>query len=314
MEKLVTECFDRAKSLLDNADERLANAAYLYIDYCSIKNYPPATQFLNDQKLLVRNNFSGSCGLLLEAQGGNPVAQFLVGMMYYTGDKVETDYQEGVSWFRRSAEQGFSDAEFSLGCAYYFGKSELQNYTSAVKWFLKSAVKGNVNALYNMGVCCQSGLGIKTNIYKAIKYYRRAAALGHDKAESAVARLYYQSNRPGQFAGFLIMLLSVFVVIATQLFTADYRGADNAPDTLGVVVLLSMLSSLFGLFFGRRLYAGKKGRSNLIMGLSLLISSVALTICSFSFALTLTYAITAALYAAFCIILFIKLIKEKRIS
>ena len=43
--------------------------------------------------------------LIKDADGGNPKAQFNLGVAYYTGQGVPQDYTEAVKWYRKAAEQ-----------------------------------------------------------------------------------------------------------------------------------------------------------------------------------------------------------------
>jgi hypothetical protein len=316
MEKLIADCFERARILIDSTDDRLKNAALLYMEYCAEKNYIPASRYFEEQRITVVNRFQGACGLLLEAESGNAVAQFLVGNMYYSGDKIPTDYLEAERWLVMSADKGLSDAEFSLGCINFYGRGKDKDYIKAFEFFSKSAEKNNASAFNNLAVCYQAGLGVPKNVNKAIKFYKKAAELGHDKAKRSVAEIYYESNRAGHLVGFIMMLISVVIVVSTQLLTYEYRGAVGAPRTLWAVVVLSMVSGLFGLYWGRRLYAGRRGRANLIAGALLLLLATALSVLSFNTILTVIYAATAVLYFAFCVWQFFalkipRLIKDK---
>ena len=48
------------------------------------------------------------------AVAGDPAAQFLVGLMYESGQGVPEDLAEGVRWFEAAAEKGSADALYSL--------------------------------------------------------------------------------------------------------------------------------------------------------------------------------------------------------
>ncbi|MCR4660388.1 MAG: SEL1-like repeat protein, partial [Clostridia bacterium] len=41
---------------------------------------------------------------LEDANKGNPIAQYNVGICYYTGDLIEQNYQKAVEWFRKSSK------------------------------------------------------------------------------------------------------------------------------------------------------------------------------------------------------------------
>eukprot|EP00729_Bicosta_minor_P031830 gene31830-biopygen10791 len=51
-----------------------------------------------------------------------PVAQNILGDMYDTGEGVEQDHVEAVTWYRKAAEAGFAMAQSNLGAMYGIGK------------------------------------------------------------------------------------------------------------------------------------------------------------------------------------------------
>ena len=65
---------------------------------------------------------------------GDADAQFLLGVMYDTGQGVPQDYQEAVKWFRLAAEQGVASAQYRLGFMYALGDGVPQDYIQAHKW------------------------------------------------------------------------------------------------------------------------------------------------------------------------------------
>ena len=71
--------------------------------------------------------------------------------------------EEGVYWFKKSAEQGYMHGEFNLGLHYYNNK----NYTEAVPWFKKAAEQGNVSAMEKLSACYRYGRGVEKDIKQA---------------------------------------------------------------------------------------------------------------------------------------------------
>ena len=49
-----------------------------------------------------------------QANQGNADAQFLLGNAYYTGNGVEQDYNEAISWWHKAAAQGNTSAQKAL--------------------------------------------------------------------------------------------------------------------------------------------------------------------------------------------------------
>ncbi len=66
--------------------------------------------------------------------------------MYAEGKGVGQDYKEAVSWYRKSANQGYAKAQYNLGLMYAEGKGVGQDYKEAVSWYRKAAVQGEAEA------------------------------------------------------------------------------------------------------------------------------------------------------------------------
>ena len=73
--------------------------------------------------------------LSAEAEKGDAVAQYRLGMMYYVGNVIPQDYEEAARWLRLSAEQGNPEAMFRFGCLLYYGRGVERDYVQAHMWF-----------------------------------------------------------------------------------------------------------------------------------------------------------------------------------
>lgn len=133
---------------------------------------------------------------ITRAKQGNKIAQCNIGICYYNGiGGVRKDYAQAVSWFRKSAEQGYSNAQGMLGLAYASGHGVAKDYKMAVYWYQKAANQGNGAALNNLGVLYKTGKGVPKNIYKAAELYQQAADKGDEVAQYNLAGCY--SNGDG---------------------------------------------------------------------------------------------------------------------
>lgn len=66
---------------------------------------------------------------------------------------------EVVTWFRKTAEQGYAEAQYWLGLCYYLGDGVTQDYNQAVAWYRKAAEQGYANAQESLSVCYYFWLG-----------------------------------------------------------------------------------------------------------------------------------------------------------
>ena len=54
----------------------------------------------------------------ISAEQGDAVAQYSLGVVYYSGDSVPQDYEKAFEWFTKSAEQDDARAQNDLGAMY----------------------------------------------------------------------------------------------------------------------------------------------------------------------------------------------------
>jgi len=119
------------------------------------------------------------------AEGGQPEAQFYLGVMYYSGKAVPQDYAEAVRWYRAAAEGGYPRAMSNLGWMYSRGKGVRQDYTQALRWYQSAAEKGLAEAQYNLGVMYKEGYGVPKDYTRAHMWFNLAAVNGHEHAYNA---------------------------------------------------------------------------------------------------------------------------------
>jgi uncharacterized protein len=72
--------------------------------------------------------------LIKNAEGGNPKAQFNLGVAYAKGEGVQQNYVEAAKWYRMAAEQGHAGAQCILGISYSDGQGVPQDYLLAYFW------------------------------------------------------------------------------------------------------------------------------------------------------------------------------------
>jgi TPR repeat protein len=71
------------------------------------------------------------------AEKGDHHAQNNLGLIYYTGTYVSSDYIEAIKWISQAAEQGNIVAQYNLGKIYYEGQCVTQDCDQAIKLFVK---------------------------------------------------------------------------------------------------------------------------------------------------------------------------------
>ncbi len=159
------------------------------------------------------------------AKGGDPVAQNLVGAAYNDGHGVEQNIATSITWFKKSADQGYVKAMYNLGLAYRNDVSP-PNYINAITYFElamrdeypsaftqrgemymsgqgsdvlpdrarivlnRAAALDDADGMAMLGDLYRTGEGGDINLDMARRLYSRAAALGHATAMGNLALMY----------------------------------------------------------------------------------------------------------------------------
>ena len=130
----------------------------------------------------------------LDAERGEAVAQYYLGLMYFLGKGVSQDFAQAVAWFRKAAEQGPADAQFFLGGMYDMGTGVSQDYVQAVGWFRKAAEQGFAHAQNELGSMYAKGAGVLRDDKEAVRWYRHAAEQGNAEAQLSLGQAYAEGK------------------------------------------------------------------------------------------------------------------------
>ena len=77
---------------------------------------------------------------------GNPIAQYLLGLKFHTGDGVIQDYSEACYWYSLSAQGGFITAVSTLALMNLKGWGIKQDLPEAIQLLLIAAKEGDVQS------------------------------------------------------------------------------------------------------------------------------------------------------------------------
>ena len=80
------------------------------------------------------------------AHGGEPRAQYDLGLMYDQGQGVQQSDAKAMEWYERAARQGEPRAQYNLGLMYLNGQGVPPDVVQAYYWISLSANRGNVHA------------------------------------------------------------------------------------------------------------------------------------------------------------------------
>ena len=94
--------------------------------------------------------------------------------------------------FRRLADGGNPAAQWWLGIACAQGRGAEKDEAQALEWFSRSARQGYARAQYQLGLCFQDGAGVDADPRKALDWFRQAAAQGFTPARRRLEELETQ--------------------------------------------------------------------------------------------------------------------------
>ena len=104
------------------------------------------------------------------------------------------DYAAALAAWRPLAKGGDPAAQFNLGILYRRGLGVPPDQWRAIGWFERAAVRGHPTAQYNLGLIYERGMGVPPDRAAALRWYRRAAkpTQGDDGFAKARARAQYR--------------------------------------------------------------------------------------------------------------------------
>ena len=101
------------------------------------------------------------------AEGGLSLAQYNLGILYFTGQGVSKNLEEAFKWTKAAAEQGHLNAQFNLGSLYFDGQGTEQNISEGIDWFILAAKDGHGNSAYSLAKIFQTGDSVESDQVQA---------------------------------------------------------------------------------------------------------------------------------------------------
>jgi len=128
------------------------------------------------------------------AEAGNAQAQFALANELFAARHLTLNYAEILTWYRKSAAQGFAPAQNQLGSMYENNLGLPQDYRRAASYYRLAANQGFAPAQYNLAGLFEDGFGVKRDYKQALTWYRKAADQNLSIAEKQVG-YFYQCGR-----------------------------------------------------------------------------------------------------------------------
>lgn len=131
----------------------------------------------------------------VDANRGNPVAQFLIGNMYASGEGIDQDLEIANSWYEKSAEQGHVESAVRLATNYRLGQGfDEVDHHKATKWLYMAAEAGHPIARFDLGEMFLYG-DVENKLYPApyhaSQWFHLASLDGIALARFKLAQLYF---------------------------------------------------------------------------------------------------------------------------
>ena len=127
------------------------------------------------------------------ADGGDPEAQFSLGVKYANLNGGAPDYEQAARWYLKAADQSHALAQFNLGVMSANGQGMPQDEAVALNWFNKAARQGDPAAQHTLGMRHQrasfgelAGQARESKI-EAFKWFHLAAGQGYHGSLGACA-------------------------------------------------------------------------------------------------------------------------------
>jgi TPR repeat protein len=126
----------------------------------------------------------------LQHDPDHPLLHFHLGVAYYQGLGVPTNYAQAVASWQKAAEKGNAEAQNNLGQAYELGNGAEQDYGQAASWYRKAGAQGHITSQFNIGVMYELGNGVPQDFAQAATWYQKAADRGYAPAQFNLGLLY----------------------------------------------------------------------------------------------------------------------------
>ena len=152
------------------------------------------------------------------AEKGDPLAQFMLGLMHMHGKGTQQNSRLAIAWFEKSAAQGFVDALYDLGVMYTQGNGVPKDHPRGVEYLKKAGERGSAEAQLNLGIIFDTGENLPQDLKQAALWYQKSAEKGVVPAQFNLGSLYDRGQG-----------VKKNPVVAYALYTiAQYNGFPQA--------------------------------------------------------------------------------------
>lgn len=170
-----------------------ACAMAIYSTYIEIDN----TRDLELEKLIKNSPDADAKIKEIEkaAKNGDARAQIDLGIIYFNGYGVHSNYPKAIEWFEKASKSGERSAHLYCGIAHFNAITMARDFGPAVKYFKLAAKENDRFAQYYLGLMYYKGIGVTSNLDTALEYFERAAENGVIPAHCLSFALHLRNDR-----------------------------------------------------------------------------------------------------------------------
>lgn len=158
--------------------------------------YILGTMYYDGNEVIKKDINKGLTYLRKSAQNGNPTASADIAFHYYTlGLKDPSQMTKAINLYKKAARQKSPIALTNLGRIYKDGKYVTQDLKEAAELFKQAAKCKDITGMIEYGVCLKNGFGVPKDPKGAASYYQQAAQAGDKRGQHNYAKLLYDGER-----------------------------------------------------------------------------------------------------------------------
>lgn len=117
----------------------------------------------------------------------------MLGICYTKGIGVERDYEKGMDWLVKAADNGNDRAMVYIAHT-ILGTGSSEKDTKAVKYLLKAEKRANNDAIFSLAICHLKGYGVEKDIERAIEFLKKLDEKKDPTGAFKLAELYEQGE------------------------------------------------------------------------------------------------------------------------
>lgn len=125
----------------------------------------------------------------IAADEGLNMAQYNLGILYFTGQGVKQDLGEAFRWTLAAAEQGHTAAQANLASLYFEGQGTRKDEDKAVEWYMEAARAGHGASAYTLATMYQKGSAVKRDRIQAHAWASMAQGAQYAEADALLSAL-----------------------------------------------------------------------------------------------------------------------------